>query len=103
MGRHRLGRAGGAGRGLLCGRKLAGQERLGNHPRQVGEPQEKLDWAAYIPPAVPDDQNFFKAPRMQDWFAGNGANEFTTRLSLDTFADLAWHRDQRQRLRRGAE
>jgi len=54
--------------------------------------QEKLDWAAYIPPAAPDDQNFFKAPRMQDWFAGKGSNELTARLSLDTFSALAWFR-----------
>ena len=27
-----------------------------------------LDWAAYIPAPVPDDQNIFKAPKMQDWF-----------------------------------
>ena len=23
---------------------------------------------SYIPPPVPDDQNFFKAPKMTDWF-----------------------------------
>lgn len=27
-----------------------------------------LDWSDYIPPPVPDDQNFFKAPKMQEWF-----------------------------------
>jgi hypothetical protein len=27
-----------------------------------------LDWNAYIPPPVPDDQNFFKAPKMTEWF-----------------------------------
>lgn len=27
-----------------------------------------LDWDKYIPPPVPDDQNFFKAPKMQEWF-----------------------------------
>ena len=27
-----------------------------------------LDWSAYIPPPVPDDQNFFKAPKMTEWF-----------------------------------
>ena len=31
-----------------------------------------LDWAAYIPPPVPDDQNIFKAPRMTEWFVGRG-------------------------------
>lgn len=29
---------------------------------------EMLDWAAYIPAPVPDDQNIFKAPKMQEWF-----------------------------------
>ncbi|HSY17200.1 MAG TPA: hypothetical protein VK815_02660 [Candidatus Acidoferrales bacterium] len=29
---------------------------------------EAVDWKAYIPPPVPDDQNFFKAPHMADWF-----------------------------------
>jgi len=28
----------------------------------------KLDWAAFIPPPIPDDQNIFKAPRMEEWF-----------------------------------
>src|SRR5579859_7569104 len=27
-----------------------------------------LNWAAYIPPAVPDDQNIFKAPNIAAWF-----------------------------------
>ena len=27
-----------------------------------------LDWNALIPPPVPDDQNFFGAPKMQEWF-----------------------------------
>jgi len=60
--------------------------------QQLAVKQEKLDWAAYIPPAAPDDQNFFKAPKMQDWFAGGGSNELLARLSLDSFAELGWHR-----------
>jgi hypothetical protein len=27
-----------------------------------------LDWNAYIPPPVPDEQNIFKAPKMTEWF-----------------------------------
>jgi hypothetical protein len=27
-----------------------------------------LDWDKFIPPPVPDDQNFFKAPKMTEWF-----------------------------------
>lgn len=30
-----------------------------------------LDWNAFIPPPVLDDQNFFKAPKMQAWFQEN--------------------------------
>ena len=29
---------------------------------------ETLDWSAYIPAPVPDDQNVFKAPKMAEWF-----------------------------------
>ncbi len=28
----------------------------------------RLNWDTFIPPAVPDEQNIFKAPRMQGWF-----------------------------------
>ena len=41
-----------------------------------------LDWAAYIPPPVPDDQNIFKAPRMTEWFVGRGPNDLSKRLGL---------------------
>jgi hypothetical protein len=42
-----------------------------------------LDWDKYIPPAVPDDQNFFKAPKMTEWFVKgvvqtNGVISFQT-------------------------
>jgi len=30
-----------------------------------------LEWDKFIPPLVPDDQNFFKAPKMQEWFVKN--------------------------------
>ncbi|MBI4660095.1 MAG: hypothetical protein HY735_14740, partial [Verrucomicrobia bacterium] len=39
---------------------------------------KSLDWTAYIPPLVPDDQNIFKAPRMEGFKKGNGTNEFLT-------------------------
>ncbi len=56
---------------------------------------EVLNWNAYIPPPVPDDQNFFKAPKMTEWFVrpkqvghhpdrldlrDNPANDLTDRL-----------------------
>ena len=34
---------------------------------------EVLDWDKYIPPPVPDDQNFFKAPNMAEWFVRNNS------------------------------
>lgn len=32
-----------------------------------------LDWSAYIPAPIPDEQNIFKAPKMTEWFVGRGA------------------------------
>jgi hypothetical protein len=34
-----------------------------------------LDWAAYIPPPVPDEENIFKAPGMAQWFVKNSMSE----------------------------
>lgn len=39
-----------------------------------------LDWNAYIPPPVPAGQNFFMAPKMQEWFQGRGSRDLTKRL-----------------------
>src|SRR6266536_1893594 len=46
-----------------------------------------LDWNAYIPPPVPDNQNIFKAPKMQEWFVGKGPNELWQRLNLRPIGD----------------
>src|SRR5437016_5743053 len=46
---------------------------------------ELLDWAAYIPAPVPDEQNSFKAPRITEWFvkgAGSYTNELSHKLSV---------------------
>ena len=45
-----------------------------------------LDWNKFIPPPVPDGQNFFKAPKMSEWFVrpkpgDNPANELTLKLN----------------------
>ena len=32
----------------------------------------EFDWDEYMPPPVPDDQNIFKASKMQEWFVGRG-------------------------------
>jgi hypothetical protein len=49
--------------------------------RELAAKGEVLDWEALIPPPVPDDQNFFKAPKMQEWFVGRGPTELSTNLS----------------------
>jgi hypothetical protein len=45
-----------------------GKHAWENCKRELEAKGEVLDWNAYIPPPVPDDQNFFKAPKMQEWF-----------------------------------
>ncbi|HTG44341.1 MAG TPA: hypothetical protein VK633_07395, partial [Verrucomicrobiae bacterium] len=46
-----------------------------------------LDWAAFVPPPVPDDQNFFKAPKMESWFTGRNGSELSKRIGFQN-----WHR-----------
>jgi hypothetical protein len=47
---------------------LRGWRAWENCKHELAAKGEVLDWNAYIPPPVPDDQNFFKAPKMEDWF-----------------------------------
>jgi hypothetical protein len=48
-----------------------GRRAWQNCRRELEAKGEVLDWAAYIPTPVPDDQNIFKAPKMQEWFVRN--------------------------------
>ena len=48
-----------------------GKRAWENCKREMEAKGAVLDWNAYIPPPVPDDQNFFKAPNMQKWFVKN--------------------------------
>ena len=41
-----------------------------------------LDWAAFRPASVADEDNFFKAPEMANWFGGNGQSELASKLSF---------------------
>jgi hypothetical protein len=50
------------------------------------------DWKAYIPPPVPDEQNFFKAPNMQRWFTGRGATDFSRRISYASLEEALLRR-----------
>ena len=36
--------------------------------RELEAKGEVIDWNAFIPAPVPDEQNIFKAPRMTEWF-----------------------------------
>jgi hypothetical protein len=65
-----------------------------NYKRELEAKGEILDWNKLVPPPVPDDQNFFKAPKMADWFIRPDdwrhpslTNELTERLrNADTTA-----------------
>jgi hypothetical protein len=39
-----------------------------------------FDWNTRIPPPIPDEQNFFAAPNMTDWFAGKRTTDLSERL-----------------------
>ena len=58
-----------------------GKRAWDNCKRELEARGAALDWNAYIPPPVPDDQNIFKAPKMQEWFVGKGPNELLQRLN----------------------
>jgi len=45
-----------------------GKRAWENCKRELETKGAVLDWDKFIPPPVPDDQNFFKAPKMQEWF-----------------------------------
>jgi hypothetical protein len=47
------------------------QRALARCKQQMAAKGEVLDWFACIPPAVPDDQNMFKAPKISEWFASS--------------------------------
>ena len=57
-----------------------GKRAWDNCKRELEAKGVVLDWYALIPPAVPDDQNALKAPRMQEWFVGRGTTELSKRL-----------------------
>jgi hypothetical protein len=72
-----------------------GKRAWENCKRELEAKGAVLDWDKYIPPPVPDDQNFFKAPKMTAWFVrqkqaenhpdvldlrGNLSNDLTERL-----------------------
>jgi hypothetical protein len=58
-----------------------GKRAWEQYKRELQGQGEKLDWDAYIPAPVPDDQNIFAAPKMTAWFVGRGGNELSGLLS----------------------
>src|SRR5262249_17794460 len=46
-----------------------GERLLENAKRDLTARGEVLDWSAYVPQPVPDDENIFKAPKMTEWFS----------------------------------
>lgn len=40
-----------------------------------------VDWAAFIPPKVPEEQNIFAAPNLMQWFSGNQGSRFQLELT----------------------
>jgi hypothetical protein len=65
-----------------------------------------MDWDKLIPPPVPDDENFFAAPKMQEWFVRslNSTNDLARRLanpktsSIGTTNEIVSERDARDYL-----
>jgi hypothetical protein len=49
-----------------------GKRAWENCKRELEAKGMVLDWEKFIPPPVPDDQNLFKAPNMQQWFVKSG-------------------------------
>ncbi len=80
-----------------------GKRAWENYQREQEAKGVVMDWNKYIPPPVPDEQNFFKAPKMAEWFIKGQSstnplserlhNADTTATNLDEAASakyLAW-------------
>jgi len=49
--------------------------------RELEAKGEVLDWLAYIPPVLPDEQNIYRAPNMHSWFVRGASGNLSSRLS----------------------
>ncbi|MGD0412594.1 MAG: hypothetical protein ABSC18_12940 [Verrucomicrobiota bacterium] len=58
-----------------------GRRAWENCKRELEAKGAHLDWSYYIPPPVPDDQNVFGVPEMQQWFEGRMPTELAKWLS----------------------
>lgn len=70
--------------------------------RDLGAQGEVLDWSAYIPAPIADEQNIFKAPKMAEWlvrkpageggYVRNAETELTRLLNAGTLAQFVQKR-----------
>lgn len=63
-----------------------GRRAWENAKREFEARGVSLDWSDYIPPPVPDAQNIFKSPKMQEWFVrrpypARGSTELTKSMT----------------------
>jgi hypothetical protein len=69
-----------------------GKRAWENYKREIAAKGESLEWKDHIPPPVPDEQNFFMAPKMQEWFVKSGGkgvtNEFVEHLTRTNTTSL---------------
>jgi hypothetical protein len=66
-----------------------GKRAWENCKRELETKGAVLDWNKYIPPPVPDEQNFFKASTMTDWFVGrNRTNDLYLRMNDEKFIEI---------------
>lgn len=66
-----------------------GKRAWENCKRELEAKGAVLDWEKFIPPPVPDDQNFFKAPKMQQWFVKPGGLHTLTEPDTNGWAGLS--------------
>ena len=89
---------------LLTGLFYAEEDWRGKHAwetyqQEIRAKGETVDWKDFIPAPVPNDQNFFAAPNMTDWFVRGHASDFYDRLkNSNTVATITAERDAREYL-----
>ena len=60
--------------------KWRGKRAWENCKRGMEAKGIKMDWAEYIPAPVPDAENVFAVPEMQEWFVGRGGTELSKKI-----------------------
>jgi hypothetical protein len=56
----------------MAGRSHSGEEAWARFQQEMAAKQEVLEWQAFIPLPVLEEENFFKAPGMAAWFNRGG-------------------------------